>query len=125
MTSWVAPPLERLHWVSPLEAPLGVAVSEDEEEVGILATGVDQLQLCRPWKLWLLGVGNSTAGAMEAGSLEDPTVNRGSLAHLQPQKICRSGVLALPAWIIGGSGASCPSARRLIFLLRKLRRLQG
>ena len=40
----VAATLERLHWVSPLEAPLGVAVSADDKEVGVLASGVDQIK---------------------------------------------------------------------------------
>ena len=83
----VYPPLKRLHWVSPLEAPLGVLVSAYKEEVGVLAAGVDQLQLGCPWQLWLLGVGNVMAGAVEAGLLEESTVNWGYLEQLQPHKI--------------------------------------
>ena len=119
------PPLERLQWVPPLEASLGVAVSADEEDVGVLTVGVDQLQLGRLWKLWLLGVGNSVAGAVEAGSMEEPTVKQVSLAQLQTQKISGSGVLALPAGVLGGIGASCPSVRRLSLWLKILRRLRG
>ena len=37
----VAPPLKRLHWVPLLEASLGVAVSANKEEVGVLTAGVD------------------------------------------------------------------------------------
>ena len=72
----VAPPLERLHWISPLDSPHRVAVYADKEDVGILEAGVDKLQLCLPWQLWLLGVGNGLAGDVEAGLLEEPTVNR-------------------------------------------------
>ena len=75
----VAPPLDRLHWVPPLEESLGGAVSADEDEVGFMA-------------MRLLGVGNGTAGAVEDGLPEDPTLKRGSLAQLQPQKISGSGV---------------------------------
>ena len=78
----VAPPLERLHWVPPLEAPPGVAVSADNTDVRFLAAGVEQLQLGHLWKLMVLGVGNGTAGAVEAGSVEEATVNRGSLTQL-------------------------------------------
>ena len=45
-----------------------VVVSEDEEEVGVLVVR-------------LLDVGNGAAGGVEAGSLEDPTVKRGTLAQ--------------------------------------------
>ena len=121
----VAPPFERIHWVPPLEAPLGVAVSADEEELGVLVTGLDHLQLICLWKLWLLGAENGVAGGVEAGSLEEPTVKRGYLAQLQPQKISVSGVLALPAGILGGIGTSCLSVRRLSLLMWRLRRLRG
>ena len=87
------PPLERLHWDPPLEELLGVAVSADKEEVGVLAVR-------------LLFVSNGAVGAVEDGSLEELTVNRGSLAQPQPQKVSGSGVLVLPAGIIGGIGAS-------------------
>ena len=46
------------------------------------------------------------AGDVEDGSLEELTVNRGYLAQPQPQKVSGSGVLVLPAGIIGGIGAS-------------------
>ena len=97
----------------------------DEDDVGVLVAVMDQLQLGRLWKLWLLGVGNSVAGAVEAGSMEEPTVKQVSLAQLQTQKISGSGVLALPAGVLGGIGASCPLVRRLSFLLRRLRHLRG
>ena len=89
-----------------------MAVSAHKEEVGDLMVR-------------LLCVDNSAVGAVEAGSLEDLTVNRGSLEHPQPQKISGSGVLALPAGILGVIGASCLSVWRLSFLLRRLRRLRG
>ena len=89
-----------------------MAVSADKDEMGVLA-------------MRLLCVGNGVVGAVEAGSLEEMTMNRGSLAQLQPQKISVSGVLAMPAGILGGIGASCPSVRRLSFWLRILRRLRG
>ena len=121
----VDPPLEWLHWVPHLEAPFGVVISADKDEVGFLAVGVDHLQLGRLWQLWLLGVGNGAAGVVEAGSLEEPTVKQGYLAQLQPQKISGSGALSLPEGILGGIGASCPLVWRLSFLLRRLRRLRG
>ena len=89
-----------------------MAVFADEEEVGVLVVR-------------LLCVGNGAVGTVEAGSLEDLTVNRGSLEHPQPQKISGSGVLALPAGILGVIGASCLSVWRLSFWLRILRRLRG
>ena len=70
-------------------------------------------------------MGNSAARAVEAGSLEEPTVKRGSLAQLQPQKISDSGVLALPSGIIAGIGLSYLSVQRLSFLLQRLPRLRG
>ena len=100
----VAPPLERLKWVPTLEGLLGVAVSADKEEVGVLAVRL----LC-----------------VEAGSLEELTVDWGYLAQPQPQKISVSGVLDLPAGILEGIGESCPSVRRLNFWLRRLRCLRG
>ena len=105
-------PLDQLHWVPPLEASLGVAVSLDEEEVGFLA-------------LRFLGVGDGMAGAVETGSLEELTVKRGYLAHLQPQEISGSGVLALPAGILRSIGASFPSVRSLRLWLQRLRCLWG
>ena len=96
MLALVTPPLERLHWVPPLEEMLGVAVSVDKEEIGVLVVR-------------LLCVGNGVVWAVESGSLEELTVNRGSLEQPQPQKISDSCVLALPAGILGGIGASCLS----------------
>ena len=49
----------------------------DEDDVGVLVAVMDQLQLGRLWKLWLLGVWNGAAGAVEAGSLEERTVKQG------------------------------------------------
>ena len=59
-----------------------MVVSEDKEEVGVLAAQ-------------LLCMGNGAVGAVEAGSLEGLTVNRGSLAQPQHQKISGSGVLSI------------------------------
>ena len=91
VSALVDPPLERLHWVPLLEGLLGVSVSVDKEEVGILAVR-------------LLCVGNGAVGAVEAGSLEELTMNWGSVAQPQPQKISVSGVLALPAGILADIG---------------------
>ena len=66
-----------------------MAVSSDKEEVGVLAVRF----LC---------VGNGEVGAVEAGSSDDLTVNRGYLAHPQSRKISSSGVLALPTGILEG-----------------------
>ena len=52
-----------------MEEMLGVAVSVDKEEIGVLA-------------VWLLCVGNGVVWAVESGSLEEPYVNRGSLIQL-------------------------------------------
>ena len=107
----VAPPLERLHWVPTLEASLVIVFSVEKEEVGVLD--------------WLLVVGKSAAGAVEAGSLEELTVKRGYLVQLQPQKISGSGLLALPAGILRSIGASFPSVRSLRLWLQRLRCLWG
>ena len=81
---------------------MGLSVSADKEEVEFLVVR-------------LLCMVNGAVGAVEVGSLEELTVNRGCLVQPQPQKIYISGVLALPAGILGGIGASCLSVRRLSF----------
>ena len=68
-----------------------MVVSEDKEEVGVLA-------------VQLLCMGNGAVGAVEAGSLEELTMNWGSVAQPQPQKISGSGVLDLPAGILADIG---------------------
>ena len=93
VSALVDTPLERLHWVPTLEGLLGVAVTADKEELGVLA-------------IWLLCLGNGAVGDVETGSLEELTVDREFLAQSHPQKISGSGVLALPVGILGGIGAS-------------------
>ena len=89
-----------------------MAVTADKEDVGVLVVR-------------LLWVGNGEVGDVEAGSLEELTVNRGSLSQPQPQKIFFLGVLFLAAGILGGIVVSFLSVWRLSFCLCKLRRLRG